>query len=285
MNRIFKIALIPFSLAFAFIAHAQSLTDTQLNDIRFDQNLGAQVSPHLSFRDETGKSVTLANYFGKKPVILVLGYYRCPMLCTLIFNGMVEGLNDMKWSIGDEFNVVHVSIDPKETPDLAAAKRQNYLKQYGRRSAAAGWHFLTGDEPQIRKLADEIGFHYAYDSSIHQYAHPSGLVILTPDGKISKYFFGVKFAPPELFAALQGASKSSVGSPIERLVLLCFHYNPIKGKYGAIIMTVIRIMGAVTLGAMAWLFVAMIYREKKRSAIVPLPAVPQNSLPEAPREV
>jgi protein SCO1/2 len=267
------------------MAHSQSLTVTQLSDIRFDQMLGAQVSSNLAFRDESGRRVRLAEYFGKKPVVLVLGYYQCPMLCTLIFNGLVEGMNDMKWSIGDEFNVVHVSIDPKETPELAAAKRQNYLKQYGRPSAAAGWHFLTGDEPEIRQLANEVGFHYAYDPSVHQYAHPSGLVILTPDGKVSKYFFGVKFAPPELFAALQDASKRNVGSPIERLVLLCFHYNPIKGKYGAAIMTVIRIMGAATLAAMAWLFVAMIRREWKSRAAVPSPAIPDRSQPESPRRV
>jgi protein SCO1/2 len=271
-------------MAFTPMAHAQSLTETQLLDIRFDQKLGGQVSLDLPFHDETGKTVTLGDYFGKKPVILVLGYYQCPMLCTLTFNGMVEGLNDMKWSIGDEFNVVNVSINPNETPELAAAKRKNYLKQYGRPSAAGGWHFLTGNEPEIRKLADEVGFHYAYDPSVHQYAHPSGLVILTADGKISKYFFGVKFSPPELYAALQGASKHDVGSPIERLVLLCFHYSPIKGKYGAIIMTVIRILGAATLAAMAWLFGAMIWRERKRRKLTLQPATnPASPLPDTQR--
>src|SRR5690348_3646919 len=188
MKIIFRAATVLVMATSVFTARAQSLTAAQLSNIRFDQKLGSQVSLDLAFRDETGKTVTLAEYFGKKPVILVLGYYQCPMLCTLTFNGMVEGLNDMKWSIGDEFNVVNVSINPRETPELAAAKRKNYLKQYGRPSAAAGWHFLTGDEPQIRKLADEVGFQYAYDPSVHQYAHPSGLTILTPDGKVSKYF-------------------------------------------------------------------------------------------------
>jgi len=284
MRTRFGAVLILLSMAFTPMAHAQSLTETQLLDIRFDQKLGGQVSLDLPFHDETGKTVTLGDYFGKKPVILVLGYYQCPMLCTLTFNGMVEGLNDMKWSIGDEFNVVNVSINPNETPELAAAKRKNYLKQYGRPSAAGGWHFLTGNEPEIRKLADEVGFHYAYDPSVHQYAHPSGLVILTADGKISKYFFGVKFSPPELYAALQGASKHDVGSPIERLVLLCFHYSPIKGKYGAIIMTVIRILGAATLAAMAWLFGAMIWRERKRRKLTLQPATnPASPLPDTQR--
>ncbi len=284
MKAIMQSAIVLLSTALALSAGAQTLNVSQLSDVRFDQKLGTQVSLDLSFRDETGKTVTLAEYFGKKPVVLVLGYYQCPMLCTLTFNGMVEGMNDMKWSIGDQFNVVHVSINPKETPELAAAKRRNYLKQYGRPGAAAGWHFLTGDEIQIRSLADEVGFHYAYDPSVQQYAHPSGLVILTPDGKVSKYFFGVKFAPPELYTALQDASKRNVGSPIQRLVLLCFHYNPIKGKYGAVIMMVIRIMGATTIAGMVWLFGAMIRRERLRKK-TPSPATATHPLTEARRNV
>jgi protein SCO1 len=274
--------------AFVFTARAQSLTESQLSDIRFDQKLGSQVTLDLHFRDETGKLVTLNDYFGRKPVVLVLGYYQCPMLCTLTFNGMVEAMNDMRWSIGDEFNVVNVSINPKETSELAAAKRRNYLKQYGRPSATAGWHFLTGDEAQIKALADEVGFHYAYDSSVQQYAHPSGLVILTPEGKVSKYLFGVKFAPSELYAALQDASRRNVGSPIHRLVLLCFHYNPIKGKYGAIIMVIIRIMGVTTLAGMVWLFGAMILRERKRARLTPshaIHAADETSLADTPRDV
>jgi len=284
MKTIIRTAIVLMIAALTLAAGAQSLTVSQLTDVRFDQELGVQVSLDLVFRDETGKTVSLAEYFGKKPVVLVLGYYQCPMLCTLTFNGMVEGMNDMKWSIGDQFDVVHVSINPKEPPDLAAAKRQNYLKQYGRPGAAAGWHFLTGDETQIRKLADEVGFHYAYDSSVQQYAHPSGLVILTPDGKVSKYFFGVKFSPPDLYAALQDASQHNVGSPIQRLVLLCFHYNPINGKYGAAIMMVIRIMGAATIGGMVWLFGAMIRRERLRK-MIPSPAMATNPLPDAQRNV
>jgi protein SCO1 len=251
-------------LALVLSGAAQTLTENQLSQISFDQRLNSQVSLDLPFRDESGKSVTLRDYFGGKPVVLVLGYYQCPMLCTLTFNGMVEAMNDMKWTIGREFAVVHVSIDPAETPGLAAAKKETYLKRYGRAGADAGWHFLTGDEPNIRKLADEVGFHYAYDASIKQYAHPSGLVILTPDGKVAKYFFGVTFSPAQLYGALQDASKRKVGSPIERLVLLCFHYSPIKGKYGALIMNVVRILGAGTLLGMGWIFIAMLRRERAR---------------------
>lgn len=264
MKTIFTSVSIFFSVALAISTNAQSLTENQLSQISFDQRLNSQVSLNLPFRDENGRVVGLGSYFGQKPVVLVLGYYQCPMLCTLTFNGMVEAMNDMRWSIGNQFNVVQVSIDPKETPELAAAKKQNYVRQYGRAGAGAGWHFLTGDEPNIRKLADEVGFHYAYDPSIKQYAHPSGLVILTPDGKVAKYFFGVKFSPAELYGSLQDASARKVGSPIERLVLLCFHYSPIKGKYGALIMSVVRILGAATLVGMAWLFFAMLRRERRR---------------------
>lgn len=251
-------------LTIALSLSAQALTDEQLSNIRFDQKLNSQISLDLPFRDESGKTVTLGSYFGEKPVVLVLGYYTCPMLCTLTFNGMVESMEDMKWSIGDQFNVVHVSIDPKETSGLALAKKQTYLKRYGRPGAAAGWHFLTGDEPQIKKLCDEAGFHYAYDPTVKQYAHPSGLIILTPDGKASKYFFGVTFSSPELFAALQAASTHKVGSPIERLLLLCFHYSPIHGKYGVLIMTLLRVFGAVTLAIMAWAAIVLFRREKQR---------------------
>jgi protein SCO1/2 len=272
-----KVRLTPvlmlFCVSAAICTRAQTLTENQLASISFDQRLGTQISLDLPFRDEKGNAVTLRDFFGEKPVVLVMGYYQCPMLCTLTFNGMVEAMNDMKWSIGQQFNVVHVSIDPKETPSLAAAKKQTYVKRYGRPGADQGWHFLTGDDADIRKLADEVGFHYAYDSAVKQYAHPSGLVILTPQGKVAKYFFGVKFSPPELYTALQTASERKVGSPIERLVLLCFHYTPIKGKYGALIMNVVRLLGAATLAGMVYFFIAMVRRERAGASGLVNPAL------------
>jgi protein SCO1/2 len=265
---------------FALATNAQTLTDSQLSEVRFDQNLNSQISLDLQFRDENGKTVALREYFSKKPVVLVLGYYECPMLCTLTFNGMVEAANDMKWSIGKEFDVVHVSIDPNETAALALAKKQTYLKRYGRAGAGDGWHFLTGDEPASRKLADEVGFHYAYDASVRQYAHPSGLVILTPEGRTSQYLFGVKFLPSDLYAALQGASERKVGSPIERLVLLCFHYSPIHGRYGALIMSGIRVLAVATLVGMAWLFAA-----KARSVQLTRRQLPQAGRVRSPKQI
>ena len=210
--------------------HAQALSDAALARISFEQKLNAQVSLDLPFRDESGQAVRLGDYFGRKPVILVLGYYQCPMLCTLVANGMIESLEDVKWSIGHEFDVVHVSIDPRETPELAAAKKRNYLKRYGRSGAAQGWHFLTGQDAAIKRLADEVGFQYAYDAPSHQYAHASGLIILTPQGKVARYLFGVTYSPADLFQALAVASANKVGSPVQRLILLCFHYNPIRSR-------------------------------------------------------
>jgi protein SCO1/2 len=248
---------------------AQSLTASNLTAISFDQKLGAQVDRALSFRDENGRDVRLGNYLDRKPVILLLGYYQCPMLCTLTLNGLVQTMEDMKWSIGKDFEIVNVSIDPRDTPALASAKKRNYLKQYGRAGAEDGWHFLTGDEPAIRQLADEVGFHYAYDEASKQYAHPSGLVILTPDGKISHYLFGVTYDAQNLFDSLHDASGSRVGSPIQQFILLCFHYNPITGKYGATIMLIVRILGALTIFGLFGGIVFMVRREKSGGAIKP----------------
>lgn len=236
---------------------APTLSDEALGQIRFEQKLGSQVTQTLSFRDEEGRPVHLGDYFGKKPVLLVLGYYECPMLCTLVLNGMVESAADLKWAIGKEYTVVDVSINPQETPALAAAKKRTYVKQYGRAGAAQGWHFLTGDEATVRQVANEVGFHYAYDPASKQYAHPSGLIFLTPQGKVSGYLFGVTFAPRDLYAALQTASSDQVGSPIQQLILLCFHYNPITGKYSGLIIVLLRVLGGATifgfLGLIVWL--------------------------------
>jgi len=244
-------------------AGAQSLSDTQLLSVTFQQNLNSQINRDLRFRDEYGRDVRLGDYFGKKPVVLVLGYYQCPMLCTLTLNGMVQAMEDMKWGVGKEFDIINVSIDPHETPALALAKKRNYLKKYGRSGADAGWHFLTGDESSIHELTTEAGFKYLFDPVAKQYAHPSGLVILTPDGKISQYLFGVTFHASDLYAALHDASGAKIGSPIQRLVLLCFCYNPITGKYGAAIMLTVRILGAATVLSMAWFFIFFIRREKR----------------------
>jgi protein SCO1/2 len=251
-------------------AEAQTLSDATLARIGFEQRLNAQVSLDLTFQDEQGRSVRLGEYFGKKPVILVLGYYGCPMLCTMVLNGLVEDLQDMKWSIGKEFEVVNVSINPRETATLAAAKKRTYLRRYSRSSAAAGWHFMTGEESASKQLSAETGFRYAFDPVSKEYAHPSGLIVLTPEGRIARYFFGVKFAPNELYEALQAASSHKIGSRIQELILLCFHYRPITGKYGALVMMTVRILGIATVVGLATGIITMVRREKvMRSAAGP----------------
>ncbi len=275
------ILLLSFLLsAFALVCHAQSLPDSTLASIRFEQKLNTQVALDLPFQDEDGKEVRLGQYFGRKPVLLVLGYYECPMLCTLVLNGMVASAGDIKWNIGRDFDVVNVSINPRETPALAAAKKRAYVKLYGRSGAAQGWHFLTGDENSIQRLADEVGYRYAYDPASKQYAHPSGLVILTPEGRVSRYLFGVTFSHKELYSALKEASSHKVGSPIQQLILLCFHYNPITGKYSSTIISVLRLLGVATIVGLLWLIVALARRGSAAQAAL----VSNSPLGEAPAE-
>jgi protein SCO1 len=253
---LFWTGLLTFGLALASAAAAapppSSLSEETLARIRFEQHLDAQVSLDLQFRDETGQTIRLGDYFGRKPVILVLGYYECPMLCTLINNGLIECLQDLKLDIGNQFEVVHVSINPRETPALAAAKKRTFVRLYGRHGAEAGWHFLTGEEGPIRRLADEVGFQYAYDASLKQYAHPSGIVVLTPRGKVARYYFGLTFPPRELAVTLRDASGEKIGSPVQQLLLLCFHYNPLHGKYGRLILTLLRLLGVFTVVSLLW---------------------------------
>jgi protein SCO1 len=266
----------PILIVFAFatlldlrVLGAETLSDSTLASLTFDQKLNAQVPSNLRFRDETGKPVRLEEFLSQKPIILVMGYYQCPMLCTLVLNGMVESLEDLKWTIGKEFDVINVSINPAETAALAAAKKRSYLKRYGRAGAAQGWHFLTGDSGAIQQLASAVGFHYAYDEASRQYAHPSGLVILTPQGKVAGYLFGVTYRPKDLFQALEQASQSRVSSPIRNLILLCFHYNPITGRYGPTIMLTVRILAVATVLGLAGLLASAARKPRPATAVIP----------------
>lgn len=249
--------LLASTLAAAGTTSVAPLSAEALGKLVFEQKLQQQISLDLQFFDEGGQPVKLRRYFGKKPIILVAGYYECPMLCSIVFNGLLETLQDLKWKVGDQFDVISFSIDPRETPSVAAAKKRVYVKRYGVSRAAGGWHFLTGEEPAIRQLAEEIGFHYAYDPASKQYAHPSGFVVLTPQGRVSHYFFGVNHAPKQLHAALQEAAANKIGSPVEQFLFLCFHYNPITGKYGGLIMTVVRVLGASTVLGLARFVMAL----------------------------
>jgi protein SCO1 len=227
-----------------------------LKQVGIDQKLNDSIPLNLTFRDEHGKTVELAQYFGSKPVILTLVYYSCPMLCTQILNGLDRSLKNIPLSIGTDFNVVTVSIDPTERPVLAEAKQELYTGTYGRPGAAEGWHFLTGDEPQIKRLADAVGFRYAYDPDSKQYAHASAIMLLTPEGRLSRYFYGVTYPERDLRLGLVDASSGKIGSPVDELLLFCYHYDPHTGKYGLLISRIIQLSGVLTvvLGGIALIF-------------------------------
>ncbi len=215
-----------------------------LEGVGIDQKLDSQVPLNLTFRDEAGRDVPLSSFFRTgKPVILALVYYRCPMLCTQILNGLESSLKAVSFSPGQDFEVLSVSFDPKDTPELAASKKQMYLKRYGRQNTANGWHFLTGDEANIRALTDAAGFHFKYDPKTDQFAHASGIMILTPDGRLSRYFYGVEYAPRDVRLGLVEASQNKIGTPVDQMLLFCYHYDPATGKYGAIAMNMVRFAG------------------------------------------
>jgi len=217
-----------------------------LKQVAIDQKLNDSIPLNLTFRDEHGKNVELAQYFGSKPVILTLVYYSCPMLCTQVLNGLDRSMENIPPTIGKDFSVVTVSIDPTEKPVLAEAKWELYTGMYGRPGAAKGWHFLTGDEPQIKILADAVGFRYAYDPGSKQYAHAAVIMLLTPEGRISRYFYGVTYPERDLRLGLVDASSGKIGSPVDQVLLYCYHYDPHTGKYGLLISRVIQLSGALT---------------------------------------
>ncbi len=215
-----------------------------LQGVGIDQKLDQQVPLNLTFRDEAGRPLPLATYFHGKPVLLALVYYRCPMLCTQILNGVISSLKAVSFNPGRDFEVVSVSFDPKDTPETAAAKKENYLRRYNRPNTANGFHFLTGDETNIKALTDAVGFHYRYDPITQQFAHASGIMILTPDGRLSRYFYGVDFAPRDVRLGLVEASANKIGTPVDAALLFCFHYDPTTGKYGAFAVNLLRATGA-----------------------------------------
>jgi protein SCO1/2 len=235
--------------ATASTAAADEQRPSILQQIGFDQHLGGSIPLDLTFHDETGKDVRLGDYFGKRPVVLSLNYYSCPMLCTITLNG------------GREFEVVTVSFDPKEKPDLAARKKKVYLERYKRPGAAEGWHFLTGDAPDIDRLTKAVGFRYAWDAETKQFAHPAGVVVLTPEGKIARYLFGIEYAPKDLRFAVIEASEGRIGTPIDQAVLACYVYDPATGRYGAAIMRLLRVAGVLTLLALGGFITVMLRRE------------------------
>lgn len=236
--------------------------------IEIEQRLGERVPLELEFVDSSGEPVALSDLVADRPVVLTLVYYECPMLCTLVLNELCKTLRAMELELGRDFDAVSVSIDPDETPELAAANRRGYLTRYGREGAADGWRFLVGEAEPVERLADAVGFRYRYDPETDQYAHAAGLFVLTPDGRISRVLYGVEIAPRDLRLALVEASDGQIGDLVDAVTLLCMHYDPTTGRYGFAIMTVIRIFGGLTVLAIA-VFLVRALRRERRSRLEP----------------
>lgn len=234
-----------------------------LQNVGFEQQLNKQVPLDLPFRDEDGRTVKLGDYFGQRPVVLAFVYYECPMLCTQILNGLGRTLNAMDESVGKEFDVVTVSFDPRETPVLAAAKKKAYLDDYRREGAGSGWHFLTGEQSSIEALTKAAGFKYQWDEQTQQFAHASGIVVLTPDGRLARYFFGIEYAPRDVKFALIESSAGRIGTLADQLMLYCYHYDPRSGSYSLVAMNAVRIGGIVTVVTLVGFMMVTIRREKR----------------------
>jgi protein SCO1/2 len=243
-------------------AAAPQGTPAALREVAFDQKLAQQVPLDIALRDETGRAVKLGDYFGKRPVVLSLVYYECPMLCTLTLNGLTSALSVLSFDVGKEFEVVTVSFEPKERPALAAAKKAAYLKRYKRAGADAGWHFLVGDKDQLDRLTKAVGFRYAWDERTKQWAHPSGVVTLTPQGRISHYLFGIEYAPKDLRLSLVEAAKGNIGTAVDQVLLYCYQYDPATGRYGAAVMRLLRTLSALTVIALGG-FIALMWRRER----------------------
>jgi protein SCO1/2 len=236
-----------------------------LQEIGFDQRLGEALPLDAPFTDEQGRAVKLGDYFGKRPVVLSFVYYECPMLCTIGLNGLSAALQVLSFVPGQEFEVLTVSFDPKETPALAAAKKNAYLARYQRPGAEAGWHFLTGSEASIAALTRAAGFRYVWDEATKQFAHPAGLVVATPEGRISHYLFGVEYAPKDLRFALIEAASGRIGNAADQLLLYCYQYDPQAGRYTASILNVVRALAVLTVLGLVGFMVTASRRHKAKA--------------------
>jgi protein SCO1 len=232
-----------------------------LAEVRFDQRLDARLPLETPFTDEDGRDVTLGDYFGRRPVILAFVYYECPMLCTQVLNGLTSSLTILDETVGREFDVVAISFDARETPSLANGKKKSHLDRYKRPESATGWHFLTGEEAAIRAVTAAAGFNYVWDDRTQQFAHPSGIVVATPEGKLSRYFFGIEYAARDVKFALIESSAGRIGNAIDQLLLYCYHYDPATGSYGFVAMGAVRVGGAITVLALVGFVVMSIRRD------------------------
>jgi protein SCO1/2 len=255
----FALLSLPFS---TWAHHGAQHTPPLLQGVGLEQRLHAQVPLDLRFRDETGMWVSLRDYVNTKPILLTLAYYNCPNLCPLVLNGLVRALRVLSLTAGADFEVLTVSIDARDTPELAAATKQDYVRRYGRTGAAQGWHFLTGDAAAITQLAQAVGFRFNYDAAEAQYAHASGVIVLTPEGVVARYVYGIEYAPRDLRLGLVEAARGTIGTPIDQLLLYCYHYDPRTGTYGLVIMNVLRLAGLTTVVGMVTLVGIMFRRDR-----------------------
>ena len=233
---------------------------TALRDVRIEQKLDQQLPLDLTFRNEAGEQVKLGQYFGQRPVVLAFVYYDCPMLCTQVLNGMVESVRVLPFQLGKEYEVVTISFDPRETPKLAEKKKKvyvGYLPEKMQTAANSGWHFLTGDAESIRQITDAVGFRYHYDESTKQFAHASGIMVATPQGKLSRYYYGIEYPARDLRLGLIESAQNKIGSPVDQLLLYCYHYDPATGKYGAVVMNIVRAGGVLTMVAILLMFLLL----------------------------
>ena len=237
-----------------------------LEQARIEQRLGQQLPLDAVFKDQDGRTVKLGDYFGKRPVVLAFVYFQCPMLCSQVMNGLTGALTAMKFTAGQEFDVVAISFDPNDTPATAADAKAKYLVRYGRKGSESGWHFLTGDAKSIAAATEAAGFHYVWDDKTQQFAHASGVMVATPQGKLAQYFYGIEFSPRDLRLAMVESSEEHIGTVVDALTLYCYHYDPASGKYGAAIMNMMRVGAIATMLALGSFMLVMFRRDRRGEA-------------------
>ena len=252
----------------ATFTYAQPTTQPgPLQDVGFDQRLGESVPLDAVFVDERGEQITLGDYFGERPVIMALVYYECPMLCSMVLNGLTSTLSTLEFDPGEEFEVVIVSFDTRETPAEASSTRATYLSRYDRPGTEDGWHFLTGDVESVGRLTQSLGFRYVWIPESDQFAHAAGIVALTPEGQIARYFYGIEYAPRDVRLGLVEAADNQIGSLVDQVLLYCFHYDPVVGKYSAVAMNILRLAAAATVLALASFLIVHWRRDRRRRTL------------------
>jgi protein SCO1/2 len=242
------------------LSPSPSVRPPGLKNVGIQQNLNQEIPANLAFTDDLGRSLHLGDYFGKRPLILNLVYYNCPMLCGEVLSGLEHSLSMMQFDVGKEFDVITVSFDPSETPEMAAKKKSEFLRRYKRAGAEQGWHFLVGKQDAIDALTKAAGFQYQYDAKTKQFAHATAILVLTPEGRIAQYYYGVEYPPKDLRLGLVEAGKGKIGNIVDQLLLYCYHYDPEQGKYSATILRVLRLAGVATMLCIGTLIFVMIRR-------------------------